>query len=130
MSRQRLQERLTTSRSRRQLLTILNDKQVKLRMTGSEMTPLPETKFQVKELTLRAFSEAGKLQGVVEAPDCIYAPLDGVANSAGHLQLKLMDDKIHVEGDGFLWRQNEQTLLISNHVETVITFVAGKLPSL
>jgi len=103
-----------------------NDKQAKLRLDGAEMTPLPDTKFEVKQLTVHAFSEAGKLQAVVEAPECVYAPLDGVANSSGHLQLKLMDDKIHVEGDGFEWQQNDDTLSISNHVSTVIKTGAWK----
>ncbi|HUC83785.1 MAG TPA: hypothetical protein VL970_01225 [Candidatus Acidoferrales bacterium] len=104
------------------------DKQVKLRLEGAKMDPLPETKFDVKELKVIMFSKTGKLQAVVEAPQCVYAPMDGVATSAGHLQLKLEEDKVHIEGDGFLWRQNENSLDISNNVYTVIKTGAWKLP--
>ena len=97
-----------------------NEQQIKLRLSGAEMAPLPGTLFDVKQLTVEQFNPNGKLQAVVEAPECIYAPLDGVASSAGHLKLKLMGDRIHVEGDGFLWRQADNSLAISNHVSTVI----------
>jgi hypothetical protein len=104
-----------------------NDQRVKVRMEGAEMTPLPETKFNVKQLTVRLFDDAGKLEAVVEAPQCIYAPMEGAANSSGHLQLRLMDDKIHVEGDGFVWKQGDNSLTISNNVYTVIKTGAWNL---
>ncbi|MGA2244988.1 MAG: hypothetical protein ABSH48_08320 [Verrucomicrobiota bacterium] len=104
-----------------------NDKQAKLRLEGSQMTPLPDAKWNVKDLTVHSFSETGKLQAVVEAPECVYEPLDGVASSPGHLHLKLMDDKIDTKGsNGFVWRQSENTLSITN-VHTVIKTAAGKL---
>ena len=43
-----------------------------------------------------------------------------MANSAGHLQLNLNGDRIHIEGDGFSWRQSDNSLVISNNVYTVI----------
>jgi hypothetical protein len=64
---------------------------------------------------------------VVEAPECLYAPLDGVASSAGHLRLTLGEDKIRIEGDGFFWRQSDNSLAISNNVYTVIKTGAWKL---
>ncbi len=56
----------------------------------------------------------GKTQVIVRAPQCTYAPLDGVANSAGHMELQSGDGKIHVQGDGFLWRQTTSAL---DHLE-------------
>jgi hypothetical protein len=76
--------------------------------------------LDVKQLRVETFDVAGKPEVIVRAPQCTYAPLDGVANSAGHLELKSGDGKFHVEGDGFLWQQNESSLVISNHVRTVI----------
>ena len=35
-------------------------------------------------------------------------------------KLQTGDGKFRVEGDGFLWRQNDSFLTISNHVHTVI----------
>ena len=104
-----------------------HEQQIKLRLSGAQMLPLPGTLFDVKQLTVEQFNPEGKLQAVVEAPQCIYAPLDGVASSSGHLQLKLMGDRIHVEGDGFLWRQSDNSLAISNNVSTVIKTGAWSL---
>ena len=56
----------------------------------------------------------------MDAPECVYDTLNGVANSPGHLQLRTGDGNFRVEGDGFLWRQDDALLTISNHVHTVI----------
>jgi hypothetical protein len=103
-----------------------NDQQVKMRLSSAEASSLPGTLVDLKKMKVEKFRTDGKLEAVVEAPQCIYAPLDGVANSAGHLQLKSGDGNFRVEGDGFLWLQNEQLLTISNHVHTVIERPAGK----
>jgi len=36
------------------------------------------------------------------------------------LRLETGDGQSHVEGDGFLWRQTNQLLTISNNVQSVI----------
>jgi len=97
-----------------------NEQQVKIRLSGTEATPLPGTLFDLKKMKVEKFGTDGRLAAVVLAPQCIYAPLDGVATSTGHLELQSGDGKFHVEGDGFLWLQNESSLVISNHVRTVI----------
>ena len=97
-----------------------HERQVKVRLTGAEATPLPGGLLDVKKLKGETFNTAGRPELVVRAPHCTYAPLDGVANSAGHLELQSGDGKFRVEGDGFLWRQNESSLTISNRVRTVI----------
>jgi hypothetical protein len=66
------------------------------------------------------FAEDGKLEWIVTAPECVYDSVNFTANSAGPLQLQTGDGKIRVDGDGFLWRQNDSFLTISNHVQTVI----------
>ena len=97
-----------------------HEQQVKVRLSGAEAAPLPGGLLDVKKLKVETFNTAGKSELVVRAPQCTYAPLDGVANSAGHLELQSGDGKFRVEGDGFLWRQNESSLTISNRVRTVI----------
>ena len=52
--------------------------------------------------------------------------LNGTASSAGRLQVQYRDGKIRVEGEGFLWRQSDSFLTISNHVSTVIEIRVGK----
>jgi hypothetical protein len=106
-----------------------NEQQVKLRLTGAEMTSLPGTLYEVKKLKIEQFGTNGVLESVAEAPECTYAPLDGIASSPGHLEMSLGEGKIHVQGEGFLWQQNDMSLVISNQQHTVIKMGTWKLPT-
>jgi hypothetical protein len=97
-----------------------HQRQIKSILSGAEASPQPGGRLIVKQLKLEIFNLDGKLEIIILAPECIYDTLKGVANSPGHLQLRTGDGKILTEGDGFLWRQSEQLLTISNHVSTVI----------
>ena len=97
-----------------------NEQLVKIRLAGASAEPLPGGLLEVKRLKIENFNTNSTLLAVVRAPQCTFAPLDGVASSAGHLELQSGDGKFRVEGDGFLWRQNESSLVISNRVRTVI----------
>jgi hypothetical protein len=105
------------------------EQQVKLRLTGAEMLPLPGSLFDVKGLVVNRFGTDGKLQAVMESPQCTYALVENEVSSAGPLDVHL-GDRVHVEGVGFLWRQNAQSLVISNQVRTVIKMGTWKLSSL
>ena len=102
-----------------------HEQQVKMKLSGAEALPLPGGLLDVRQLRVETFGVDGKTELVVRAPQCTYAPLDGVANSAGHLELESGDGKFHVEGEGFLWRQNTAALTISNRVHTVIDMPAA-----
>jgi len=97
-----------------------HEQQVKMKLSGAEALPLPGGLLDVRELRVETFGLDGKTQVVVRAPQCNYSPFDGVANSAGHIELQSGDGKFQVEGEGFLWRQNASSLTISNRVRTVI----------
>jgi hypothetical protein len=97
-----------------------HEQQVKARLSSAEASPLPGAVFDLKQMKVENFNAAGKLEVEVQAPQCTYAMLDHVASSPGHLEVKSGDGKYRDEGDGFLWQENEQTLVISNHVHTVI----------
>jgi hypothetical protein len=97
-----------------------HEQQIKAKLSGAEASPLPGALFDLKEMKVEEFNLAGELQAEVRAPQCTYAILDHVASSPGHLELKSGNGKFHVEGDGFLWRESESSLTISNHVRTVI----------
>jgi len=94
--------------------------QMKSRLSGSEAQPLAGGLLVIKQLKLETFNTNGGPQAVIEAPDCVYDTLHYTATSAGHVQLQNGDGKIRTEGDGFLWRQEDSFLTISNHVRTVI----------
>jgi len=105
-----------------------HEQQVEVRMSGAAMSPLPGVAlYDVKQLRIEKFNLDGRMEAVAEAPECVYAPLDGVASSPGHLDLLLSDGKIHLQGEGFLWQRNETSLIISNQVRTVIKMGAWKL---
>jgi hypothetical protein len=95
-------------------------RQVKSRLSGAEAQPLAGGLLVIKQLKLETFNMDGSPQTIIEAPVCVYDTLHDTASSAGHLKLQSGDAKIRVEGDGFLWRQDNSFLTISNHVHSVI----------
>ena len=99
---------------------------MKSRLSGAEAQPQTGGLLVIKQLKLETFTLDGKLEMIVNAPECVYDTFNHVANSTGHLQLQAGDGKFHVEGDGFLWRQDDSFLTISNHVYTVIKTSAWK----
>jgi len=97
-----------------------NHQQIKSIMSGAEALPQPGGLLIIKQLKLEMFNPDGELEWVVNAPECIYDTFKGVANSPGHLQVRSGDGKFQVEGEGFLWRQTNSFLTISNNVRTVV----------
>lgn len=97
-----------------------NQQQVKTRLSGAEAWPLSGGLLEVKRFKLESFATNGRPEVIITAPQCVYDQVNGLASSPGHLQLQSGDGKLRVEGDGFLWRQNDSLLTISNRVHTVI----------
>ena len=97
-----------------------NEQRVKMRLTGTSASPLPGGALDITNLEIETFNLSGQTEAVVHAPECTYAPYDGLASSAGHLELQTADGKIAITGDGFLWRQSNNSLTISNNVHAVI----------
>ena len=98
-----------------------NERLVKLKLSGAEALPLPGGLQDLRQLRVETFDLDGKTQMVVRAPQCNYSMFGGgVASSAGHIEVQSGDGKIHVEGEGFLWRQAGSSLTISNRVRTLI----------
>jgi hypothetical protein len=97
-----------------------HQQQMKSRLSGAEAQPLTGGLLAIKKLKLETFNTNGSPAMVVEAPECVYDTLKGRASSPGHLQVRTGDGVFRVEGEGFLWRQNESSLTISNRVQTVI----------
>jgi hypothetical protein len=97
-----------------------HEQQVKLRLTGAEMSPLPGALFEIRQLQVLQYAADGRLQAAAESPQCIFAPMDNVASSTNHLVLKSGDGKLSIAGDGYLWRQSDNSLIISNNVYAVL----------
>ncbi|HEY2329055.1 MAG TPA: hypothetical protein VGI63_04505 [Verrucomicrobiae bacterium] len=103
-----------------------NDQKVKVKLSGAEALPLPGGLQDIRKLQIETFEVGGKAELIVHAPQCNYSVFNGVANSAGHLELQTGDGKFRVEGDGFVWKQNDSLLTISNNVHTVILMADGQ----
>jgi hypothetical protein len=97
-----------------------HQQQMKSRLSGAEAQPLPGGLLAIKQLQLETFGLDGKPEIIVNAPECVYDQLNGTASSPGRLEMQTGDGKIRVEGEGFLWRQSDSFLTISNDVHTVI----------
>ncbi len=97
-----------------------NPQQIKTRMSGAEAQPLAGGLLVIRRLQLETFNTNGVLLAVVEAPECVYDTTRGIASSAGPLTVQTGNGKIRLEGVGFLWRQSDSFLTISNHVRTTI----------
>jgi hypothetical protein len=97
-----------------------NQTRVKTRLSGAEAQPLPGGLLVIKQARLGTFNTNGSPQAMAEAPECVYDTVNRTANSAGHLWMQSGDGRIRIEGDGFLWRQDDSFLTISNHVDSAI----------
>lgn len=104
-----------------------NETKIKLRFSGASVSPLPGGLQQVLQVRIEYFSTNGMTNVFAQTPKCELAPLEGVASSAGKLEIRSGDGKFSLEGDGFLLRQNEMSLTISNHVHTVLKIGTNSL---
>jgi hypothetical protein len=93
---------------------------MKFRLSGAEAQPQAGGLLVINQFKLETFDTNCTPGLIVKAPNCIYDTIHGVASSPGHLRLESADGSSHVEGDGFLWRQTNSFLTISNNVQTVI----------
>jgi hypothetical protein len=109
-----------------------NQKQMKSRLSGASAQPEAEAGglLVIKQLKLEIFNTDGSVKIIARAPQCVYDTMNGVANSPGKLQLQSGDGKLRVEGNGFLWRQSDSLLTISNNVRTEIESDPGAKPAL
>lgn len=103
-----------------------HQQQIKSRLSGAEAQPQAGGLLVIKQLKLETFDLDGKAEFIVEAPECVYDTQKDAANSSGYLKLRTGDGKFRVEGEGFLWRQNDSFLTISNQVRTVIETGSGE----
>ena len=97
-----------------------NEQKLKLRLSGASVAPLPDGLQEVSEVRIELFNTNGLTRAVAGAPSCEFQPFKGVASSSGQLKMESGDGKFHMEGKGFLWQRNEMTLILSNHVHTVL----------
>ncbi|HVU26187.1 MAG TPA: hypothetical protein VHG71_00355 [Verrucomicrobiae bacterium] len=97
-----------------------NERQMKTRLSGTQAQPLPGGLLAIKNFKLETFTLSGQPEITASVPECVYDTINETASSPGHLQLDYGAGKFQVEGDGFLWRQTNSFLTISNNISSVI----------
>jgi hypothetical protein len=89
-------------------------------LSGAEAIPQPNGQILIKELRVETYHPDGRVDFIVEAPDCAYDLSRRVASSAGPLSARTADGRFAITGEGFRWQQTNSNLIISNSVHTVL----------
>jgi hypothetical protein len=97
-----------------------HQQQVRSEISGAEAEPIEGGLLRIKQVKLERFEVDGKPQFIVNAPECVYNPMNGEAHSPGEVQMRTGDGELRIDGQGFLWRQSDSYLIISNHVQTIV----------
>jgi lipopolysaccharide export system protein LptA len=97
-----------------------NERQMKFLLEGATARAIATGRYLVTDAKLQNFSQEGHLEMVVEAPECFYSEKSRLIDSPGRLRVQTGNSGFMIEGTGFLWRQVDSTLLISNQVHTII----------
>jgi len=94
--------------------------QIKSRLSGAQAQPLPGGLLLIKQIKLETFETNGSPQLIANAPECIYNPSTGVANSPGEVHMRTGSGQLRMDGQGFLWQERESFLTISNRIQTIL----------
>ena len=97
-----------------------NQSQMRSYLEGARIQPLTNDQWFITEPRLETFSLKGETNMAVQAPQCIVDRQRGTVSSSGPMQAQLADGKFRISGEGFLWRQANSDLFISNNVRTVL----------
>lgn len=110
-----------------------NFKQLKMKLTGTEALQLAGSgqRFQITRPHLESFQENGALQVTIETPQCLYDGTEANArtvSSTEALSMRSGTGDFSIQGKGFLWRENEKTLIISNDVRALVRYTNNAPP--
>lgn len=97
-----------------------HETRMKSLLEGREAVPQGGGRILIRKLKLQTFREDGVGQFILRADDCLYDPDRRSAASSGPLEMSTADGRFFTDGEGFLWRETEAILTISNRVHTVI----------
>lgn len=97
-----------------------NQRQMKFKLTGTEARPQPGDRVLLTNMKLQSFRLNGEREIVIEAPECLYDKPARRAGSPGRLQVQSGDGRFRIAGEGFVWLQDEKSLVISNNIHSTI----------
>ncbi|MCU0788417.1 MAG: hypothetical protein MUC91_09555 [Verrucomicrobia bacterium] len=97
-----------------------HETRMKSLLQGAEAVSQEGGGILIQKLKLQTFREDGAGEFVLQADTCLYDPKLRNASSPGPLEMRTADGRFSTAGEGFLWREAESRLIISNRVHTVI----------
>ncbi len=98
-----------------------HERQMQSLLRGGEARPLPGERYRCSAgVELDTFLKTGETNLVVQTPECIVDERHQAVNSPGPLKVQSAGGRFVIEGTGFLWRQTNSSLFISNDVHTIV----------
>ena len=97
--------------------------QIKSLLTGDKAIPQNNGQVLIHGARLETYVYDGAVRNldlIIEAPRCFFNFQTRVASSADRMKAFRADGDAAIEGRGFVWRQRDSTLVISNAVRTVM----------
>lgn len=96
-------------------------RRLKSMLTGKEARAEASDHIRITALHVETYREDGKVELVVEAPECIFDRKSRVASSGGSVEARSADGRFFISGEGFEWRQLDSHLVLSNRVHTILS---------
>lgn len=108
-------------------------RQMEMKLTGSEAVQLPGNgkQYRVTKPHFTSYRKTGETEVIVETPECLFDetnPKARTLSSDQPLSMRSGTDDFSIVGRGFLWRQNENTLIISNDVRALVRYTNNAPP--
>src|ERR1017187_8367261 len=97
-----------------------HETQMKSMLEGARAQRQPDGRYLITEAKWRTFGLTGEGELNAKAPQCFYDQRQRTISSAGPLHVETADGKFFIDGEGFLYRQTNSTLLVSNRVHTIL----------
>jgi lipopolysaccharide export system protein LptA len=97
-----------------------NDTQMKSMLEGARADGQPDGRYLITEAKWRSFGLTGEGELDAKAPQCLYDQRQRTVSSAGPLHVETADGKFSIDGEGFLYRQTNSTLVVSNRVHSIL----------
>lgn len=89
-------------------------------LTGVEARPAGEGIMRITGLKLETYDNNGKVEMIIEAPECYFNRKDRSARSEGTLHMRSADGTLDYGGRGFEWTHSTGDLVVTNDSRTEI----------
>ena len=103
-----------------------NEAQVKTLLEGARARQRSDKTWAISDAKLRTFRTNGAPELLAETPFCLYDTTQQTVSSDGPVQIRTVDQAFLLEGQGFLLRQTNSSLIISNRVHTVVRNLSAR----